>query len=438
MKKIALLMCCFIIYRLNAQIGLGITIPHPNAYFEISSTTKGVLLPRMKSAERMALTPAPTATAKGLLVYDTDLSSYMYWDGVNWQTISSTSNGIWATNGNNIHNTNTGNVGIANNNPVSPLSFDGNLGDKISLWGSDPLQNYGFGVQSGLLQIHAATPLVDDIAFGTGATNNFYEAVRIKGNGNVGIGNTDALFKLDVSGRVRIRSGGNIFTTPGLWLNDISNSATPAFIGMESDNSVGFYGAGHGWGFTMNTNTGKVRIADGTQAAGRILSSDANGVTSWVNSTAITSAVNGGFGVGGVNLTTAMGDAYTLAFIDLPVGKFIVFGTVLITQGGSGGPLLANQSMWIRTFFSSSNVTNIPLPFGEVIGASLMSGSLAAPSEYGLVNGQVIINNTSGATKRYYLWASMANYGGQPGGFALSGFGCAGCAENQLVAIPMN
>lgn len=77
-----------------------------------------------------------------------------------------------------------GNVGIGEINPGFPLNFGSILGEKISFYGTSG-SNYGIGVQSGLLQIHA-NAATDDIAFGTGSSVNFTKNMRIKGNGNVG------------------------------------------------------------------------------------------------------------------------------------------------------------------------------------------------------------------------------------------------------------
>lgn len=353
----------------------------------------------------------------------------------NWQDPSLLWPQFWSSNVNDIYNNNTGNVGIGTTTPVSPLSFASTAGNKIALWGNDANNHYGLGIQGGLLQLYAAD-VVDNIGFGFGSSANFTERMRVQGDGNVGIGNTNPVYILDVNNRIRIRSGGDPSNSAGIWFNRNDNAALQSFIGNESDNTVGFYGAGSGWSFTMNTSTGKVKIADGTQAAGRILSSDANGVASWVNSTAITSAVTGVFAGGGVNLTTAMGAAYMNVYIDLPPGKWIVLGTYLMSQGGSGGAMLTGQSMWVRTSFSSSNVANIST--GDIIGSGLMSGSIGFPSPFAVINGQNIINNTSGATKRYYVWGLMSNTGGQPAGFSLDGLGSNFWSENQLTAVPMN
>ena len=91
-----------------------------------------------------------------------------------------------------------GSVRIAQSG-TTPLSFGGWLGTKISLWDNLGSQIYGFGVQGGLLQVF--TPgAVDDIALGYGPSASMTETMRVKGNGNVGIGTSSPAQKLSVSG----------------------------------------------------------------------------------------------------------------------------------------------------------------------------------------------------------------------------------------------
>lgn len=102
---------------------------------------------------------------------------------------------------------------------------------------------------------------------GNGSENARSNAITILRNGNAGIGNTDPGFRMDVSGRMRIRGGGDLNNSAGLWLNNETNTAIPAFMGMQSNNQVGFYGNSSGWSFVMNTTSGNVGVGTTTPDA---------------------------------------------------------------------------------------------------------------------------------------------------------------------------
>ncbi|MPT34860.1 MAG: hypothetical protein E2604_07185, partial [Flavobacterium sp.] len=55
-----------------AQVGIGTTMPDASSLLDMTSTSKGLLTPRMTTAQRTAI----TSPANGLLVYDTDIKSY--------------------------------------------------------------------------------------------------------------------------------------------------------------------------------------------------------------------------------------------------------------------------------------------------------------------------------------------------------------------------
>jgi hypothetical protein len=71
-------------------LGVGHTSQDASAAFQVDSTTKGALLPRMTNAQRTAISSPP---ATGLLVYQTDgVSGYYYFNSTIWVRIGATSN----------------------------------------------------------------------------------------------------------------------------------------------------------------------------------------------------------------------------------------------------------------------------------------------------------------------------------------------------------
>jgi hypothetical protein len=83
MKKInltyfAILASVFLLMTIhaNAQVGIGTTNPDPTSIFDVSSSTKGLLAPRMTTIQRSAI----VSPANSLLVYDTDLKAFYYYD----------------------------------------------------------------------------------------------------------------------------------------------------------------------------------------------------------------------------------------------------------------------------------------------------------------------------------------------------------------------
>src|SRR5688572_22605305 len=77
MKQIKHLLFAFIVLATattHAQVGVGTATPAPSAQLDIVSTTKGLLIPRMTSAQRTGI----ASPAEGLLVYQTDAPAGLY------------------------------------------------------------------------------------------------------------------------------------------------------------------------------------------------------------------------------------------------------------------------------------------------------------------------------------------------------------------------
>ncbi len=84
MKTKLLVLLFFISISSYAQVGIGTTTPNSSSSLDIVSTNKGILIPRMTVAQRIAI----TNPAVGLLVYQTnDVQGFYFFNGTNWHRL---------------------------------------------------------------------------------------------------------------------------------------------------------------------------------------------------------------------------------------------------------------------------------------------------------------------------------------------------------------
>jgi hypothetical protein len=172
-------------------------------------------------------------------------------------------------------------VGIGTTTPHAQLQLGSSTANrKIVLFEhvNDDHQFYGFGVNGGVLRYQTATSNDDHVFYAGNGNNTSRELIRIKGNGNVGIGTNAPAFRLDVDNRMRIRSGGDNNNSAGIWLNSNNNAVFQAFVGIN-ETSVGFFGGiGGDWGLQMNTQNGNVGIGGTNTSTAKLMSQSAGGV----------------------------------------------------------------------------------------------------------------------------------------------------------------
>jgi hypothetical protein len=99
----------------NVAINATGAAPVASAMLDITSTTSGLLIPRMSSVQRVAI----ATPATGLKVYDTTTNTFWYFNGVIWVQVLNANTG-WALAGNTLAGTEI--LGSTNNQPVRMFS----------------------------------------------------------------------------------------------------------------------------------------------------------------------------------------------------------------------------------------------------------------------------------------------------------------------------
>jgi hypothetical protein len=105
--------------------------PNANAMLDISSTSKGMLIPRMSFTDRTGMTL--TVAEEGLMVYQSGVTDpgFYSWDGTAWQYMSAAggsggADGDWTVGTGVVYNT-THKIGIGLTNPTEELEITGQL-----------------------------------------------------------------------------------------------------------------------------------------------------------------------------------------------------------------------------------------------------------------------------------------------------------------------
>jgi microcystin-dependent protein len=75
--------------RAQQSIGIGTTTPDGNAALDITSTSKGVLIPTLNTAQQNTLAGMLTSAEIGMLVTDAATGTLRYWNGSSWLTQTS-------------------------------------------------------------------------------------------------------------------------------------------------------------------------------------------------------------------------------------------------------------------------------------------------------------------------------------------------------------
>ncbi|MES2795318.1 MAG: hypothetical protein V4683_05095 [Bacteroidota bacterium] len=192
LKRISLLVLFILPTLVYAQLGVNATgaAPSTDAMLDVSSTTKGVLIPRVS-----ADLASPT---EGLLYYNTTGHNFRYYDGTAWQ--NALFGNQWNINGSSISYS-LGNVGIGTTTPATQFTIYKSDGANMLFQNLTTGSGPGDGLYIGNLSTSNGKAYIwnhENAALGF--STNGLERMTISATGNVGIGTTSPTTDLYVNG----------------------------------------------------------------------------------------------------------------------------------------------------------------------------------------------------------------------------------------------
>lgn len=320
MNKTLITLLIAISFATNAQVGIGTTTPNASAVLDITSTTKGLLLPRMTQVQRTTI----AAPATGLLVYQIDgTSGYYYYNGVAWQTFSSTT--PWSLIGNSGTSVVTNKLGTTdaqslivktNNTEAFQILSDGKVGigtttpaAQLHINSSTSILSDGF--EDGTLAPFTSgfTPGGSSVWTITSTAGKFYSGTKGAKSGGFNVNNSNSY--MDYTTTAIGASGGAVsfaystssentydyleFYIDGGLMNKWSGATSWTTVSYPLTTGVhtlrwaykkdGGTNSGDDAVYVDDINVSNtvpaLRIEDGNQANGKVMTSDASGNGTW-------------------------------------------------------------------------------------------------------------------------------------------------------------
>ncbi len=234
-----------------------------SAMLDVKSTNKGLLTPRMTSAQKLAI----LAPATGLIIYQTDgLTGFYYYDGAVWKQIGSAA---WGLTGNSLTTAGTNYIGTSD-----AVALDIRTGGTIRA---------RFAAGADYLSLGSGSPYTEswNQFEAYNGTVNGYAGMLINASGggtsHAGLGfytnsvGNDAVIFLDQADANKLKFGmGSIFSA--------ANRTASAQMTLTQTGNLGLGTTAPGAKLEV---AGQIKITGGTPGAGKVLTSDAAGLATW-------------------------------------------------------------------------------------------------------------------------------------------------------------
>jgi len=358
----------------NVAINATGNAPDGSAMLDVQSTNKGLLIPKMGQAQRIAISNPAT----GLLLYQTDGTAGFYYNSGTpaspvWTALSSAFSGGWSLTGNSGTNSSINFLGTTDN---KPLNFR--------------INNLYAG------QLHAGT---GNVFVGLKAGQN-----NTTGFSNIAIGNGALFSNTDRSNLVAIGDSALYNNGTGASQADDANFNTALGSKALFSNTTGFYNTATGFNSLSNSTTGNWNAAFGSYSL--------YNNTTGTDNTALGNGTLRNNSIGINNTAVGSGSLY-----------YNVTGNQN-TAVGAGALVLNNANR--NTALGASTLTNNTSGFSNTsLGFATLSENTTG--NYNTAGGYEALefNTTGSENTALGLWALLANTVGNfntaVGGYAMYG-----------------